>query len=180
MTLIDYVKPSKPASTENEGPLFRTPFILPKAGNDEIQIYITAIKKKAPFEYCNIGLIDFAKYVLPKDASSTQNVGKHYPARYLTKLLTKNQCLALRKEIKTRYIDIPAIPNPDFDPRDPEKAVEYFTPYRARLEEWIILKEIENVGDDDLTESPGKHEKESLEDSVNTEIYKNQEKKKRK
>ena len=82
----------------------RERFVMPEA-DGELTEYVTAIKPEAPFDGITIGLVDFAKYVMPPEASDVKRQNERFMPRFLTKLLAENQAEAIQayadKRIKT-------------------------------------------------------------------------------
>ena len=94
-----YTKPKAPDAGEDKLVPKRDRFTLPIADGEPVT-YVTTIKSEAPFDSFTVGgLIDFAKYVMPPEASSVENSGKHFTPRFPTKMLAENQVRAIKEYV---------------------------------------------------------------------------------
>lgn len=181
--LVSYVPASKPAKKNQVKDNFRKPFILSGDEGSEAFIFITAIKESAPFEYTQVGPIDFSKYVVSPEASFSENAGKHFQPRYMTKILTEKQAKEVEVEAKKRTIQIPPIANLKYDHKHPQNGPEYFPSKLVCVGDFIILNKVEPHSelDEDLVKKVQEKEvDDTLEQSTQKGIYKAQEKKKKK
>lgn len=133
--------PSAPAIKEHEAFVAREPFVMPpNVGNEETEVYVTAIKSDSPFETETIGGVCFSKYTYPADSSRLENRNRPKSPRYATYRLTEKQYEAMVEELKNRTKTIPPRPNVDFNPYRPEMGKEYFDEEIINVYEWLYFK----------------------------------------
>lgn len=122
---MSFIGPPSAVGSQNRAEIkFREPFSLPPVGSDEQHVYLVGVNQDAPFDQYDIAGLSFAKRHIHPDASLLSNEGKVYNFVIPTKILTDKQAKALKKELATRRVVIPARPNvnynPDLRPDEPE------------------------------------------------------------
>lgn len=136
-----FVKPSKPSRQEAFELQIKEPFNLPfPEKNEKHEIYVTAIKPKAPFENEYFDGVSFSKKTLPAEASLVENEGKHFPFRYQTYALTSKQVEAIWEDAKARFKTIPSRPNLNFGTKDDVFGKEYFEPDKVCVADWLLFQ----------------------------------------
>ena len=175
-----FLPPATPGTTKTHEIEFREPWELPPVGKETPEVYITAVKHDAPFEFFDLGSVCFSKKEYHPDRSLAENDGKYFPPLLRTTMLTKTQAEACRARAKERRIHIPSRPNPNFNPsfNEPERNVEYLAAYDVFAGDWLIIEPASEYRPFMPSVVPPPEKPRTTAEDITDELYKQQGKRK--
>jgi len=104
--------------------------------------YVLSLKSDAPFENFQLGGVSFDKYLIPNEASYTQNAEKYYEKNILVRKFAQNQADAVAEELQKREKEIPCRQNQKFRGIDTPNESEYLPAFCVKVSDYVIFKKM--------------------------------------
>ncbi len=104
--------------------------------------YVLTLKSDAPFENFQLGGVSFDKYLIPNEASYSQNAEKYYEKNILVRKFAQNQADAILEELTKREKEIPCRQNLKFRGVDTPNEPEYLPAFTTKVADFVIFKKM--------------------------------------